>query len=374
MKPRVLMAGRSRYRLPLERPLDRKFAALREEVDLRVVGSAPAGAPTADGTFRLVPPVRPRFLDGVLFYASLPFRVARELRTFRPDAVLAQSPYEAAAALAARTLVRAPTRVVVDVHGDWRTFSRLYGSPHRRLLAPIADRIADLAVRRADAVRTVSPYTSALAREAGVEPAAEFPAFVDLEPFLSTPPRPLPDRPRALFVGVLERYKNVDGLVEIWRSVAPQVPEATLHVVGRGTLSEMVEALVDGLLSSTTWSQTLRTEEVAQALDDSTVLVLPSRSEGMGRVVVEALCRGRPVVASRVGGIPDLVQDGVNGLLFDPDDHEGFARALVRVLSDRAEAERLAAAARPSVDRWLPTAEEFATRVRELVERVAARG
>ena len=91
----------------------------------------------------------------------------------------------------------------------------------------------------------------------------------------------------------------------------------------------------------------------------------------MGRVLVEAFCRGRPVVASRVGGIPDLVEDGCNGLLVEPGDTEELANALVRVLSDRALAERLAAAAHASADLWTSSPEEFAARVRALVEQIA---
>ena len=105
-------------------------------------------------------------------------------------------------------------------------------------------------------------------------------------------------------------------------------------------------------------------------LDAATVLVLPSRSEGLGRIVVEALCRGRPVVATRVGGITDLVRDGENGLLVPPRDPPALADALVRVLTDRSLAECLAAAARPSVDPWIATPEDYARRTRELVEQV----
>jgi glycosyltransferase involved in cell wall biosynthesis len=95
--------------------------------------------------------------------------------------------------------------------------------------------------------------------------------------------------------------------------------------------------------------------------------VLPSRSEGMGRVIVEALCRGRAVIGTRVGGIPDLVDDGVNGLVVEPQDPEALSDALVRVLSDRRLAERLAGAARPSVEPWLATPEQYAERLRDLV-------
>jgi len=88
----------------------------------------------------------------------------------------------------------------------------------------------------------------------------------------------------------------------------------------------------------------------------------------MGRVVVEALLRGRPVVGTRGGGIEDLVRDGENGLLVPPDDPEALAGALVRVLSDRALAERLAVAARPSVEPWVVTPEEYARRLRALLD------
>ena len=365
------MAGRNRYRLPLNETLRRKFDALEQVFELRVIGSAPAGAPTADERFRLVPPFRPRKLDGALFFARLPFALARELRGFRPDAVLAQSPREAAAVLLARRLARVETPVVLDVHGDWRTATRLYGSPGRRLLSPLADRVAAAAVRHADAVRTVSGYTTALVRELGVEPAAVFPAYMDLEPFLR-PPEPLPAAPAALFIGVLEHYKDVDGLAAAWRLAAPQLPGAKLRIVGKGTRAHVVEALLRDLPEHTAWTLELATDEVAEALDRATVLVLPSRSEGMGRVLVEALCRGRPVIASRVGGIRDVITDELNGLLVEPRRPKALADALVRVLGDRAEAGRLAAAARPSVEPWLAKPEQYAERLRELIAGVAS--
>jgi glycosyltransferase involved in cell wall biosynthesis len=86
-------------------------------------------------------------------------------------------------------------------------------------------------------------------------------------------------------------------------------------------------------------------------------------------VIVEALARGRPVVGARVGGIRDLVRDGENGVLVEPGDTAALADALVQVLGDPAEAARLAAAARPSVEGWLATPEEYARSVRELVEK-----
>jgi glycosyltransferase involved in cell wall biosynthesis len=362
VKPRVLIVGRSRYRLPLEGGLKRKFDALAAELDVRVLASARDGSPTRDETFRLVPP---RGLDGPRFWAELPFRVRRELESFRPDAVLVQSPYEAAAAL----LARRGEPVILEVHGDWRTATRLYGSAARELLSPLADRVALEAMRRVDAVRTISTYTTGLVRAVGVEPAAVFPAFMDLEPFLG-PTAPLPEQPGALFVGVLERYKDVDGVAAAWRLAAPQLPGVTLRIVGTGSRTHVVEQLVRDLPGQTEWTPAVPNDEIPALLDAAGVLVLPSRSEGLGRIVVEALCRGRPIVATRVGGIMDLVRDGENGLLVEPNDLAALADALVRILSDRGLAERLAAGARPSVEPWLATPEDYARRSRELVEQV----
>ncbi len=102
-------------------------------------------------------------------------------------------------------------------------------------------------------------------------------------------------------------------------------------------------------------------------MDDAWVLVLPSRSEGMGRVLVEAFCRGRGVVGTRAGSIPNLVEDGVSGLLVPPGEPAALADAIVRVLSDRALAERLGDGARAAAAPWLQTPEEYARRIRELV-------
>jgi glycosyltransferase involved in cell wall biosynthesis len=364
VKPRVLFVSR-RVQLPLSPSLSRKWDAVGRELDYRVL----AGGDGANEYFHLARPLPA--LDGPAFFAALPVRIARELRSFRPQAVLAQGAHEAAAALAARKLVGVETVVIADMHGDWRAPTRLYGSRLRATLSPVADRVALTGLRHADGIRTITGYTTSLVRELGLEPADEFPAYMDFDSFLQTPPQPVPERPQALFVGVLERYKNVDGLAEAWRLAAPRVPDAHLRIVGSGTLRSPVEQLLHDLPAQTSWDERLSQPEVSRALDGATALVLPSRSEGMGRVVVEAFCRARAVVAARVGGIPDLVEDDRNGLLVEPGDTPALADAIARILSDRALAERLGAGAHASADFWTSSPEEFASRVRALVERIA---
>jgi glycosyltransferase involved in cell wall biosynthesis len=372
MRPRVLFVSRERIRLPLEGAQKRKWDAVASVVEPRVVAAAPPGGPTRDGTFRLTAPATPRVLDGALYYLRLPWRIARELREFRPEAALVQGVHELVAFLAARRLTGVHTKAILDVQGDWHEATRLYGSPLRRLLNPLNDALAPIAVRRADAVRTVSTQTTGLVHGLGVEPAAVFPSYVDAEAFLERPPAPLPDAPRAVFVGVLERYKAFDTLVEAWRLAAPRVPGATLQLVGDGTMRDRAEQLVADLPHQTVWARRLTAEEVASAMDDSWLVCLPSRSEGLPRVALEGACRGRAIVGGNRAGIPDVVQDGENGLLVDPDDPAALAAALVRILSDRGEAERLGAAARRTGEEWGVTPAQYAAKVASLVAGVLA--
>ncbi len=89
--------------------------------------------------------------------------------------------------------------------------------------------------------------------------------------------------------------------------------------------------------------------DVSEIIATFDVAVLPSHFEGMGRVLLEAMAMEKPVVASRVGGIPDLVQHGINGLLVTPGDVEGLAEALMKALNDKGLAEKMGKAGRKMI-------------------------
>ena len=359
MIPRVLFVGRTRYRLPLPDGLARKWDALSERMDVRVIASGTG----TDPRFRLVPP---RPLDGPLFYSTLPVVIARELRSFRPDVVVAESPYEAAAAEVARALARSRTKVVVEVHGDWRVWSSHYGSRARALLRPVSDTVAEWAVDHADGHRAVSAFTASLVEGRGRKPLGVFTTYSDLSAFTG-PRAPVPDARRVLFVGVLERYKNVEGLAAAWRLVAQRVPDAELHLVGMGTLTDVATGLAR---EGVQWDRRLEPDRVAAAFDASRALLLPSASEGLPRIGVESFLRGRGVVGTRAGGIPDLVEDEVSGLLVELGDTDALADAVERVLTEDELASRLGGNAGAAAAQWVSTPDEYAGRVLAVVDRV----
>src|SRR5207302_8353619 len=114
-----------------------------------------------------------------------------------------------------------------------------------KVLSPVVDALDVWGVRHAVAVRALSGHTAGLVeRTRGKPPDAVFPTYSDLSAFTAEPVRPLPDRATALFVGVLEPYKNVAGLAPAWRKVAPQMPGASLVVVGRGSRQAAIDGLV----------------------------------------------------------------------------------------------------------------------------------
>jgi glycosyltransferase involved in cell wall biosynthesis len=364
-RPRVLFVGSTTYGLPLSASLARKWDSLAERMDVRVIGRA-GEIRAHDGRFYLV---RQPFRAAGAFQIILPLVLLAEGRRFKPDVVLAQSPYEALAVLAVRRTLRPPPRVVVEVHGDWRTAPRVYGSRARRIGARLADRAGLLALRRADGARSLSHFTATITEQAtGHKPLASFPAYFDLASFRAEPARPLPPEPTVAWVAMLQQYKAPYVFAEAWRRTARRVPQARLTMVGDGPLRSVAEALVRDLPGRVRLERRLPPPEVARILDESTLLVLPSWSEGMPRVVMEAFTRGRPVVGSTAGGIPDLVTHGRTGLLVPPGDAERLADALVSVLSDRSLAERLGRAALDEAAFFQRSPTEYADAVRELVD------
>lgn len=366
-RPRALFVGSTDMELPLSNDLAKKWDAVSQELDVRVIGRA-QGVQSTDPRFRLVAKAPPP-LGSPAYYASLPAILARELRRFRPDVIIAHSPYDAFAALPVLKVARPSPKLLVEVHGDWRTSSRLYGSPVRRVAAGVTDRAAVFALRRSTGTRAVGEFTAALALEAtGRPPLSVFPAYIDLESFTSEPVQPLPDRPSVAWIGVLQNYKNPRMLADAWRLVAAQTSAARLVVLGEGPLQPIVDELVRELPTRVSHIPRLASPEVAKLLDESTLLAMSSESEGLPRVAMEALARGRPIVATAAGGIPDIVKPGRNGLLVTRGNAQELADALVRVLEDPAFAERLSRGALEDAKLWHWPVERFSRALRQFVD------
>lgn len=154
---------------------------------------------------------------------------------------------------------------------------------------------------------------------------------------------------RVLFVGYLREEKGFDVLLEAFEGLGRRVPGAELVIVGaREAVDRGASDRIERMLAAV--SSRARVElaghksfgpELFQCYADADVLVLPTRSEGTPRVLVEARAHGCPIVASRVGGIPSSVREGEDGLLVRPGDVWELEEAMVRIATDSALRARL---------------------------------
>ncbi|MEE8167949.1 MAG: glycosyltransferase [Candidatus Hydrothermarchaeales archaeon] len=153
------------------------------------------------------------------------------------------------------------------------------------------------------------------------------------------------------YIGSLVPQKGVDVLLQAFENVKREIPEAKLVIVGEGREEKKLLRLARkiGLLDVYFLGQR---DDLNSVLEGSSLLVLPSREEGFGMILLEAMHMGVPVVASRTGGIPEVVGHGKNGLLVERENPEALAKEIISVLKDDALKERLIVNGRKTAERF----------------------
>lgn len=164
-------------------------------------------------------------------------------------------------------------------------------------------------------------------------------------------------RPVLMSVGRLVPKKGTAVLLEALSKVVPHFPDVQLQLVGDGPERTALEALVSHLRieKNVVFCSALDTDQIQEMLGKTWGFALACRMDDQGDmdgipvVLMEAMARGVPVVSTRLSGVPELIEHGKSGLLADPDDAEGLALAIRRLLTERALAEELGAAGRDRV-------------------------
>ncbi|RJR21267.1 MAG: glycosyltransferase family 1 protein [Nitrospiraceae bacterium] len=147
-------------------------------------------------------------------------------------------------------------------------------------------------------------------------------------------------------VGRLEQIKGPGYFIEAAVSVAEKCPQAEFLVVGEGSLRYKLESRCRELKISDRVTFTGWREDIPEILPGLDILVLPSLNEAVGRTLIEAGACGIPVVATKVGGIPEIVKDMETGILVPPGDADGLARALISLIEDNDKRQRMGEMAR----------------------------
>jgi len=153
-----------------------------------------------------------------------------------------------------------------------------------------------------------------------------------------------------LYIGRLSAEKQIERI----RPVLDALPDARLALVGDGPYRQQLETLFAG--SAAHFVGYLAGDELASAYASADAFLFPSSTETLGLVLLEAMAAGCPVVGANRGGIPDIVSDGENGCLYEPDGPDGGAGSLtaaaLRLLGDPEQRQQLRRKARQEAERW----------------------
>ncbi len=352
----LIWLSSARYSQPLDDTQRAKWRLLAAglEQEILVTGFAAAGTPAhfvEEVAFHLLPTPRRAALRYALYYAQMP-RLLRRLITPRARVTLiAQSPFEAVVGAWMKQRFGDKVRLVIENHNNFEIDLFLQRRvPLRPLVQRLMMAAARYAFRHADATRAVSATTEERCKAyAPHAPHVRFMAWSDVSAFADVPrARPAAQCVDVVYAGVLRPGKGVHLLIEAFAQAAP--PEATLYVVGEPQNAEYAAQLVAqaqalGVAERVRFVGKVPQRELAAYFARARVAALPSFSEGLPRVVLEAMLTGTPVIGTRVGGIPELIRDGETGWLIPPGDVPALAEAL-RCAYQHPHVEALAGAAR----------------------------
>jgi glycosyltransferase involved in cell wall biosynthesis len=194
------------------------------------------------------------------------------------------------------------------------------------------------AMRRMFAVRVVGQRVQKQLLAAGLHRnvhTVPVPVTMDTSAIVDYPSTPAR---RVLFVGRLVPVKNIEEWLQVAQQVAARDADVTFEIVGEGPLRETLETQAKelGLDSRVYFAGAVVYDQLPKIYRSAQVFLLTSKYEGFGRVVVEAYLNGVPVVATRITGVEDIVQDGQTGFLHPPGDVAGMAASVLRLLDDDA--------------------------------------
>jgi glycosyltransferase involved in cell wall biosynthesis len=156
---------------------------------------------------------------------------------------------------------------------------------------------------------------------------------------------------QVVFTGSLVQKKGIFQLAKAWNIVVKEIPDARLQILGKGSTGKVTAFLHDYAKGNVTFKGHVNKDELYTCLVHSVVAVFPSYAEAFALAPLEAMACGIAVINSNRTSGPELIDDGVNGLLIDPDDVEQLASAIITLLNEPEKRQQLALAGNEKVKR-----------------------
>lgn len=298
----------------------------------------------------------------------------REIRDFDPDVIHAVNPIWTAA-LGVFAAQRDAVPLVASFHTNVPEYVDALGIGWTRPLTEAA--LKYLHNQAAVNLCTSGPMVDT-AREVGIRNVKLWPKAVDTETY--HPSRATaemrtrltdgnPEAPLLTYIGRVSKEKDLKRLNNVMRLVRAECDDARLAIVGDGPFLNELKETFDP--SFTVFTGYLSGEELAAAFATGDVFLFPSATETLGLVALESFASRVPVIGTRAGGIPFVIEEGVTGHLIDPDAGDAaWANAAVELLQDSARRENMGAAARCEAEKysWVESTQALLAAYEEAIE------
>ena len=323
-KPKVLFFSTTSYAEPIQDSISKKFNTLEELATLKIFAYSADKESSYPGSsiFHLFNRPNNRFIR----YIKTIFITLIIMRGHfsKADIVVIQDPILAGFVLLSLKGLSSKPKLVVESHGDFIETITL----EKNLLFPwlykfILNKIASYSLNKADCIRVISSSTRIQVESfAKDKPIVKFPAWIDLENYFNT--KHNPSEGMILFLGSITERKNPLLLLRALRYIESKCI-FKLYIVGPHINNTYLELLKEYIVNNNLEKSVEIKEEVGQKevidyLSKSSLLVLPSKSEGLGRVILEAQAVGCPVLVSDAGGMKDLIEHKKTGFIFKNED------------------------------------------------------
>jgi glycosyltransferase involved in cell wall biosynthesis len=369
MAVKVCFIGGTRYSNPLDSTSEKKFRALATLAEIFVIAFSHDLLPRRSNQharFFLLPKLAlPALRYAEILMAGFPLALWLVVR-HGVRVLVTQSPYEGFVAALAKKIggwFGYRIALVVESHGDFEQSVFL----QRRIPFPAIYRFlmghaSRFALKHADSLRVISNSTrQQLERRMPGRCTVQFPTWTDIEVFLEAGRKEKDIRAQEiLYTGVLIPRKGVHHLIRAFACVSQDFLQACLVIAGReedkiyaAELKQQVKRL--GLDGRVRFVGEMPQAELATWMHRAGVFVLPSISEGLGRVVIEAMATGTPVIGSHVGGIPEMVHDGATGFLVPPEDEAALAEKIRWVFEQPERTREMGRDARAFAEKFFST-------------------
>jgi glycosyltransferase involved in cell wall biosynthesis len=241
-----------------------------------------------------------------------------------------------------------PVPVVVKLNGSITYFNTEAGKP----VAPHVLKMEQDILNRADAVSSASAYTAAksAAYLSYNKPIKVLYNGIDTD--IAVGGSSETSNRQVVFTGSLVQKKGIFQLAKAWNIVIKQVPDARLLILGKGPVNKVTAFLQEYAKNSVTFKGHVGKDELYTCLAQSAAAIFPSYAEAFALAPLEAMACGTAVINSNRTSGPELVDDGINGILIDPDNVEQLASAIITLLHEPEKRLKLASAGNEKVKQY----------------------